>query len=161
MNVAYLLTGGNTGDRLQHINAAAEAIKNQCGSIVKKSTVYETAAWGKEDQPDYLNQAVGLETDLSAEQLLHQCMEIEHKLGRTRDVKWESRLMDIDILFYGEKIVDSPQLKVPHPFLQVSPKVPQPFLRVSGVLFWAPKIDSSHILKRYASLFDFYFGRPK
>jgi 2-amino-4-hydroxy-6-hydroxymethyldihydropteridine diphosphokinase len=129
-----LCLGGNLGDREANLAAAREWIGKQIGKVVACSAVYETAAWGSQDQPDYLNQAIGLETALPVEEVLEQCLQIEHRLGRTRDVKWESRLMDIDILFYGQEIVDSPQLKVPHPFLQERKFVLAPLNEIAGSL---------------------------
>ena len=117
MNEAYLLTGGNTGNRLQFINAAAEAIKNECGSIVKKSAVYQTAAWGIKDQNSFLNQALKLSTLLSAYELLDCLLQIEQKMGRVRDRKYGPRIIDIDILLFNDEVIDSRTLKVPHPEL--------------------------------------------
>jgi 2-amino-4-hydroxy-6-hydroxymethyldihydropteridine diphosphokinase len=130
----YLCLGSNLGDRETNLAVAAEWIGKQIGKVMACSAVYETAAWGKQDQPDYLNQAMEVETVLPVEQVLEQCLQIEHRLGRTRDVKWESRLMDIDILFYGQEVIDSPQLKVPHPFLQERKFVLLPLNEIAGGL---------------------------
>jgi 2-amino-4-hydroxy-6-hydroxymethyldihydropteridine diphosphokinase len=134
MTRVYLCLGGNLGDREANLEAAAEWTGKRIGKVLACSAVYETAAWGKKDQPDYLNQALEVETNLSAEEVLKQCMHIEWELGRTRDVKWESRLMDIDILFYGQEIIDIPQLKVPHPFLQERKFVLEPLNEIAGGL---------------------------
>lgn len=115
---AYLLLGSNEGDRLLWLNKAMEQIARHCGSILKQSSTYRTAAWGIEDQPDFLNIALEIDTKLSAEKLLSAILEIELKLGRHREVKWGQRTIDIDILFYGSDVIDNPGLKVPHPYLQ-------------------------------------------
>ena len=118
MNVAYLLTGGNTGDRLYYLQAAAAAIKKNCGSVVKQSAVYETAAWGKQDQNSFLNQALKLSTNLSAYELLDCLLQIEEGLGRVRSSKYGPRVIDIDILLFNDEVIDARNLKIPHPELQ-------------------------------------------
>jgi 2-amino-4-hydroxy-6-hydroxymethyldihydropteridine diphosphokinase len=117
MNVAYLLTGGNTGDRLLYINKAAEAIKKQCGAIQKLSAIYETAAWGIEEQNSFLNQALKVHTKLSAHALLDCLLQIEENIGRVRKEKFGPRIIDIDILLFNDDIIDARNLKIPHPEL--------------------------------------------
>lgn len=117
MNAAYLLIGGNLGDRLANLKAAKDAMALHCGPVIKESAIYETAAWGLEDQPAFLNQAVLLETRLSAEQLLDQLLQIERSLGRIRNEKYGPRLIDIDILLFNDAVIEQPGLKVPHPRL--------------------------------------------
>ena len=117
MNVAYLLTGGNTGNRLQYLNKAATEIKKHCGTIVSKSFIYETAAWGVKEQNSFLNQALKLSTALSAQELLDSLLEIEEKLGRIRKEKYGPRIIDIDILLFNDDVIDASNLKIPHPEL--------------------------------------------
>src|SRR5688572_7944711 len=105
MNAAYLLIGGNLGDRLASLQAAKEAVAQHCGPVKKESAVYETAAWGLEDQPSFLNQAVLVHTDLSAAQLLDQLLQIERSLGRIRNEKYGPRLIDIDILLFNSEVI--------------------------------------------------------
>jgi 2-amino-4-hydroxy-6-hydroxymethyldihydropteridine diphosphokinase len=82
------------------------------------SALYNTQAWPQHaHQKDYLNQAIALQTHLTAQDLLHQTQAIEKQLGRTRKQKWEARLIDIDILFYNEVILESKSLTLPHPRL--------------------------------------------
>ncbi|NOT76913.1 MAG: 2-amino-4-hydroxy-6-hydroxymethyldihydropteridine diphosphokinase [Cyclobacteriaceae bacterium] len=111
---AFLLLGSNQGDRRQYIDAAFLEI-HSLGSDAYHSSMYETAAWGKEDQSPFLNQVVVLTTGLSPEDLLRAILSIESGLGRIRMEKWGSRTIDIDILFYGEEIISQPDLVVPHP----------------------------------------------
>lgn len=118
MNVAYLLTGGNTGDRLHYLQAASEAIRKHCGIIIKTSAVYETAAWGRKDQQSFLNQAIKLSTALSPYELLDCILQIEEGLGRVRKEKYGPRVIDIDILLFNDDVVDARNLKIPHPELQ-------------------------------------------
>src|SRR5215218_7163434 len=117
MNAAYLLTGGNTGDRLYYLQSAAEAIKKQCGSIKKASPIYETAAWGMQEQNSFLNQALQIFTKLSAYELLDCLLQIEESMGRVRKEKYGPRVIDIDILLFNDDIIDARNLKIPHPQL--------------------------------------------
>lgn len=118
MNKAYLLTGTNLDDRLKNITKAAELISEQCGSINKKSAVYETAAWGKTDQPSFLNQAIELFTSLNAKQLIRRLLKIEKQMGRIRNEKFGPRIIDIDILLFNDEQYQLQFLKIPHPELQ-------------------------------------------
>jgi 2-amino-4-hydroxy-6-hydroxymethyldihydropteridine diphosphokinase len=118
MNLAYLLIGGNMGDRLKNLDKTRELISGSCGSIIRSSSVFETAAWGKTDQPDFLNQALLLETSLSALDLLRSLLAVEHQMGRFRGVKYGPRIIDIDMIFFNDDIVDLPDLKIPHPQMQ-------------------------------------------
>ena len=118
MNEAYLLTGGNIGNRLDYLFKAKEEIKKRCGDILKQSSVYETAAWGLETQDTFLNQVLKIATKLSPVQLLKSILTIEEDLGRKRELKYGPRTIDIDILFFNEEIIDLQGLKIPHPQLQ-------------------------------------------
>lgn len=113
----YLLLGGNEGDRKQNLERGRQLLADKCGTITTASRLYETAAWGLEDQPAFLNQAVEMTTSLSPETLLYAIHEIEAVLGRQRTIRWGSRTLDIDILFYDKASVDLPHLQIPHPAL--------------------------------------------
>lgn len=115
MNNVYLLTGGNLGDRLANLHNALKLIDELAGTVVQKSSIYETAAWGVHDQPLFLNQALLCTTPLPAGQILQTILLIEEQLGRKRIEKMGPRIIDIDILFYNDEIIDLPELKVPHP----------------------------------------------
>lgn len=112
---AYLLLGTNLGDRAQNLNTAIAFIEKEVGEVFKKSSVYETAAWGKTDQPGFLNLAIGVKTDVAPLVLLNILLGIEKKMGRVRMERWGERLIDIDIIFYADKIVNDDQLTLPHP----------------------------------------------
>ena len=118
MNKAYLLTGSNLGDREEYLATARSFINEQCGTIVTASSLYETAAWGKTDQPSFLNQALELETALNAKQLIRRILKIEKMMGRIRDEKYGPRLIDIDILLFNNEKHNYEFLKVPHPEMQ-------------------------------------------
>jgi 2-amino-4-hydroxy-6-hydroxymethyldihydropteridine diphosphokinase len=118
MNKAYLLTGGNLGNRLNNLIDADKLIEQYCGKIAQRSSVYKTAAWGFTDQPDFYNQALEIETKLSPKELIQQLLKIERQMGRKRDVKLGPRTIDIDILLFNNKIIQQPRLTIPHPRLQ-------------------------------------------
>lgn len=113
----FLLLGSNLGDRQLYLNEAIEHISNSIARVTKISSVYETASWGKTDLPDYLNQVIVLKTELPALEVLTKILNIENVLGRRREEKWGSRTIDIDILFYGQSVINEPNLQVPHPEL--------------------------------------------
>jgi 2-amino-4-hydroxy-6-hydroxymethyldihydropteridine diphosphokinase len=113
----FLLLGSNLGDRYLFMAEAIKRVKVGVGPVVKISSVYETQSWGKTDAPDYLNQVIMVQTDLTARIVLKKILSIEIELGRKREEKWGSRTIDIDILFYGEDIINEEGLLVPHPEL--------------------------------------------
>lgn len=119
MNTCYLLLGGNLGDKEQTLKQAIILLEQKFGSTAKKSNIFITAAWGNENQPEFYNQAIAINTVLSAIDLLKEILKTEEQLGRKRtNDKWQERVIDIDILFYNDEIIDLPELKVPHPFIQ-------------------------------------------
>jgi len=113
----FLLLGSNLGNREGFLKDAIQHIEEEVAPVIKTSSVYETQSWGKTDLPDYLNQVVLLQTTLPAQQVLQKILAIEIEMGRKREEKWGSRIIDIDILFYGESIIEEPNLIVPHPQL--------------------------------------------
>ncbi len=115
--LAYLLMGSNLGDRLALLQEAHLQLALEVGEIVAESSIYETAAWGRNDQPAYLNQALAVNTWLRPDALLAACQATEQAAGRVRTERWGSRTLDIDILFFGQCVIDSPALTVPHPRL--------------------------------------------
>ena len=116
--VAALGLGGNVGDVASAFVEALERLDSAEGvRLALLSSVYRTAPWGKLDQPDFLNMAALVETTLPARALLALCLEVERGLGRERRERWGPRLIDIDILTYGEATIDESDLKVPHPRL--------------------------------------------
>ena len=114
MNKAYLLTGGNLGNRLNNLSEARKLIEQYCGKIDAQSSIYETAAWGFKDQPDFYNQALEVATKLSSEELMKTILMIEEKMGRKRSVKMGPRIIDIDILLFNDEIIHQPHLTIPH-----------------------------------------------
>jgi 2-amino-4-hydroxy-6-hydroxymethyldihydropteridine diphosphokinase len=118
MSTAYLLIGGNLGNRKQNLLTAISLVNEQCGPLTKSSSIYETEAWGKSDQPSFLNQALEISTSLNARQLMRMILKIEKEMGRVRKEKLGPRIIDIDILLFDNEIHDLRFLKVPHPEMQ-------------------------------------------
>ena len=115
-HIIYLALGTNLGDRPANLRAAIKALPP---SIVHRqsSSVYETPPWGVEDQPAFLNMAIKCETILEPEALLNHLKQLEVQLGRLQSFRWGPRLIDLDILFYDELILNTGQLMIPHPRL--------------------------------------------
>lgn len=113
----YLLLGSNKGNRQMNLSKARAGIEDSVGNITTYSSLYETAAWGLEDQAAFLNQAVCVRTSLSAIELLNQLKLIERQIGREPAGKWEPRTIDIDILLYGSETEQSMSLTIPHPYM--------------------------------------------
>lgn len=135
----YLLLGGNLGDRLRYLEMAREKIAVQIGPIMQSSALYETAAWGKTDQPAFINQVLEVQTPLAPEQVLQHINGIEQELGRVRQEHWGARVIDIDILFYSDLVQQTQRLTIPHPQLhlrrftllplaEIAPKLVHPVL---------------------------------
>ncbi|MFZ9660888.1 MAG: 2-amino-4-hydroxy-6-hydroxymethyldihydropteridine diphosphokinase [Chitinophagaceae bacterium] len=117
MNKAYLLIGGNLGNRNVNLESAIRLLNEKAGHVQKQSEIYETSAWGIQDQPPFLNQALLLATDLNPQELMVTILEIEKMLGRKREVKYGPRIIDIDILLFDDQIIEDANLKIPHPQL--------------------------------------------
>ena len=96
---------------------AATLIGERVGTVTERSAVYQTAPWGVEEQPSFLNQALAVETELAPEEVLRYLLDIEHELGRVRYERWGARDIDIDMLYYGDLVMDTARLTLPHPRL--------------------------------------------
>ncbi|UEG49954.1 2-amino-4-hydroxy-6-hydroxymethyldihydropteridine diphosphokinase [Ferruginibacter lapsinanis] len=118
MNKTYLLLGSNMGNSKEQLLSAQKNIKKQIGKITRLSSLYQTAAWGNTNQPDFLNQVIIVETRLSARETIKTILSIEKEMGRIRTVKNAPRVIDIDILFYNKEIINDNDLKIPHPEIQ-------------------------------------------
>jgi 2-amino-4-hydroxy-6-hydroxymethyldihydropteridine diphosphokinase len=117
MNQTYLLIGGNLGNREENLGRSRVHIATDIGKILRSSSIFETEAWGKQDQPPFLNQVLLIETNSTVTNVLHQLLTIEERMGRKRMEKFGPRLIDIDILFFNNDIIHEPGLTVPHPHL--------------------------------------------
>jgi len=158
MKGIFLLLGGNLGDRQHYLAEAIRLINSEIAPVLQKSSVYETQSWGKTDAPDYLNQVIALDTDLTARELLKRVLDIELRLGRKREEKWGARTIDIDILFYGTEIVQQEGLQIPHPELhnrrftlepltEIAPDLVHPVLNKS-ILSIKNELKDSLIVKK-------------
>ncbi len=117
MSTAYLLIGGNLGNRSAYLQDARNRIEKDCGPIRHCSAIYQTAAWGLKDQPDFYNQALAVDTKLDAGDLMKQLLHIEETMGRTRLEKMGPRIIDLDILLIDDQVISSALLTLPHPAL--------------------------------------------
>lgn len=119
MQRLYLLLGANLSDRQHTLVQAREQLIQRVGTVLQTSPIYETAAWGLTNQPAYLNQVLLLETARSPETVLAETQVIEQALGRVRAERWGARVIDIDLLFYNDLILNTPDLTLPHPYLHL------------------------------------------
>jgi 2-amino-4-hydroxy-6-hydroxymethyldihydropteridine diphosphokinase len=119
MPTLYLLLGSNLGDRTFYLEEAIFRLGAVLGETAVKSSRYETAAWGLTDQPAFLNQVLAFETLLSPEKILAVTQQVEQDLGRIRKERWGARVIDIDLLFYGQQVLETPALHLPHPQLHL------------------------------------------
>ena len=120
LETVFVLLGSNLGDRELLVNQASKMIGERCGKIVAKSRLYESEPWGFKSEHWFLNRVVKVETALSPDDLMKELLEIEKELGRDRSVPHEgyvSRPMDLDILYFGNEIIDTQMVKAPHPRL--------------------------------------------
>lgn len=113
----FLLLGANLGEREATLAKATDLISVRIAPVTLQSHLYETAPWGVTDQPAFLNQVISIKTVLTPEELLSQTLEIEKQLGRERRLRWGARLIDIDMLYYSDLILDTENLHLPHPRL--------------------------------------------
>ena len=130
---AYLLLGGNLGDRKKNLENAIKHLGKEVGEILSESSIYETAAWGKTDQPAFLNQAISISTSLTALEVLEKALAIEQKLGRVRKDKWGERLIDIDLILFGNEVINiEGKLQIPHPQMINRKFVMLPLSEIAG-----------------------------
>jgi 2-amino-4-hydroxy-6-hydroxymethyldihydropteridine diphosphokinase len=123
LTVAYLGLGSNLGRRERNLSAARRRLRQKGARILRQSRVIETEPWGVEDQPRFLNQVVEVEWEGSPRQLLRAAKAVEREGGRKRTGRWGPRVIDVDILLFGDRRVSAPDLKIPHPQLEARPFV--------------------------------------
>ncbi len=133
MNTAYVLAGSNMGDRKALLQHAANVME-QCGSIIARSSLYETAAWGITDQPDFYNQAFAVRTALLPAHFMQTLLDIEDGMGRKRIVKMGPRIIDLDVLLIDDLIIDTELLQVPHPYLPLRRFALLPLAEIAGTV---------------------------
>jgi 2-amino-4-hydroxy-6-hydroxymethyldihydropteridine diphosphokinase len=154
----YLHTGSNLGNREKNLFSACQEIEEKIGKISQQSSLYETEAWGVENQPAYFNQALEVETQLSPLEVLNTIGVIEKKLGRIRTIRWSSRIIDIDILFYGDSILNTHNLTIPHPRIpdrnfvlipmkEIAPNLVHPVLKKDILTLLSESTDKCEVKK--------------
>jgi 2-amino-4-hydroxy-6-hydroxymethyldihydropteridine diphosphokinase len=115
---AFVGLGSNLGDREAQIRLALEALRQVAETrVVRVSSIYDTEPVGEPNQPNFLNAVALIDTQLSARQLLWNLQLIERRLGRVRTQRWGPRTIDLDLLLFGDLVLDEPDLKIPHPEL--------------------------------------------
>lgn len=133
MPKSYLGLGSNIGDRISYIeNALTEISKIPDTKVVKMSSVFETEPWGEIRQDDFLNSVIEIDTKLDAENLLKELKDIEKRLGRNKTAKWSEREIDIDLLFYGNEIIENGVMNVPHLQIENRRFVLLPMAEIAG-----------------------------
>jgi 2-amino-4-hydroxy-6-hydroxymethyldihydropteridine diphosphokinase len=134
-HIIYLALGTNLGDRSANLRAAIKELPSEIKVLVE-SKVYETPPWGYENQPAFLNMAVKCETSLEPESLLKRLKQLEVQLGREQSFHWGPRLIDIDILFYDDLILNTESLTIPHPRLHERAFVLVPLAEIAPDLIY-------------------------
>lgn len=148
MHTVYLSTGSNLGNRENHLILAEEAITEWIGPIDARSSIVETAPWGKTDQPHFLNRVLRVKTRLPPIQLMELLLQVEQDMGRNRNEKWGPRIIDVDVLFYDSRIINEPGLCVPHPHMHEREFVLKPLVEI------APDFEHPVMLKTMSELLE-------
>jgi len=131
MTTIYIGIGSNLGDREGTCLKALEELEKRGIKVTKKSSRYETEPWGVRDQPKFINMAVEADTDLSPEEVLKVIKEIERNFGRRETLRWGPRVVDLDILFYNDLVIDEPDLRIPHPHMHERDFVLKPLSEIA------------------------------
>ena len=134
MNTVYFLLGSNLGNSKEQLLLAIENIEKYIGPLIKLSSLYSTAAWGNNKQPDFLNQVIIVQTLLAPQIVLNEILAIEEKMGRVRTVKNAARIIDIDILFFNSEIIKVKDLIIPHPEIQNRRFVLIPLVEIADLI---------------------------
>jgi 2-amino-4-hydroxy-6-hydroxymethyldihydropteridine diphosphokinase len=120
------------GNRAANLELVHSLISRNVGIVSKESSVYEAEPWGVVDQKNYYNQVLCVKTALEPAALLHKCQVMEQKMGRVRMLKWEPRIIDIDILFFNDLVIEEEALTIPHPLLQERNFVLKPLCEIAA-----------------------------
>lgn len=158
LHKVVLLLGCNLGDKSRNLTKAVDLIGRQVGRVVSQSGIYVSEPWGFTSEDEFFNQSLVVETELSPGQLLKETQEIESKLGRTRSEtgSYESRTMDIDILYFDDEVIDRSDLVIPHqslhqrkftllPLAEVAPDFMHPLLQKTNTELLASCKDESQV----------------
>jgi len=118
MNKIYLLLGSNMGNSKKQLSIAQQYLSERIGLVTRKSSLYQTAAWGNTNQADFINQVIVISSTLNAADCIEKILAIEQHMGRIRTQKNAPRMIDIDILFFNKDLINLKNLVVPHPAIQ-------------------------------------------
>ena len=143
--IAYIGLGSNQGDRLQNLAQALKHLDREAIVIEARSSVYETEPQGLREQPWFLNMVIRISTTLSGGALLKTLLSVESQMGRVRQVRWGPRIIDLDLLLFGDEVISEPDLEVPHPRLQERAFVLIPLLELDA----AVRLPNGTLLKEY------------
>ena len=147
LNITYILLGGNIGNVAKAFREATDLLSLNVGRISNQSKLYKSDAWGFESSDQFINQVLEIETELSSHQLLNETQEIEQQLGRVRNPNqegFESRIIDVDILYFNSEIINSPELTIPHyamhqrkftllPLSEIAPQFTHPIFNKNSI----------------------------
>src|SRR5512139_1538810 len=128
--IAYIGIGSNVGDRAENCRRAAELLR-EAGRVIAVSSLYYTEPVGYHEQEDFINSVAAVETDLTATELLDICHSIEDRMGRKRTVRWGPRSADLDILLFGDLVLNLPGLTIPHALISVRKFVLAPLAEIA------------------------------
>lgn len=131
MFIAYIGIGSNLGNREENCEKAIYLLEQKGIKVTKRSSFYETEPWGVKEQPKFINMAVEIETYLKPEELLRTIKEIENEIGRRSSTRWGPRIIDLDILFYNDLILRTPELEIPHPLIHERDFVLKPLSEIA------------------------------
>ena len=142
-NTAFIGIGSNRGNRKENCETAVRIIaSHKDTAIIKKSSLYETEAWGEESQDNFLNCVAKIKTGKNVFDFFSLLQQTENKIGKQKEGFWGPRNIDIDLLFFGQEIINEPELKVPHPFLHLRRFVIEPLSEIASD-FIHPTINQS------------------
>ena len=158
MNRGVILLGSNTGDLSVNLSRARAEIVGKIGSILISSHVYETEPWGLTDQPFFLNQVIEIQTPFEATKLLAALLDIEKVMGRERGIKWAPRIIDLDILYFNDQVIDEEGIKIPHPHLherrftleplnEILPEMIHPVFKKKNIDLLNALSDNMHVVR--------------
>ena len=142
MNEVYLQLGSNIENRLDNLDQSIKIITERIGNVLEKSSVYESTPWGVENQRNFLNQVIFVKSNFDPYTILDLVLQIEKDMGRIRIEKWGERIIDIDILFIDDLIIESENLCIPHEFIAKRKFVLQPMCEIASA-FIHPKLNKT------------------
>ncbi len=153
MSTAFIGIGSNLGNREENCNKAIELLIDRGIKVSSRSSIIETEPWGVKVQPKFINMAVELETSVEPKELLKLLKKIESEMGRHTTVRWGPRIIDLDMLFYDDLIIRTPELEVPHPCIKDRDFVLRPLAEI------APDLVHPVLKKSIKELFLDYPGK--